>query len=108
MGRAVAYALSRGKELEQLTLEELQTFSDGHRYDTLCGPGDVEQVVNRRTSEGGTASTMVEAAIKNKRRSSWRVKRCPKRSRFDGGAIRQPSATRLAPLPSWCWVRYWP
>jgi argininosuccinate lyase len=63
VGRAVAYALSRGKELDQLSLEELQTFS-GAIDMTLFAALDVEQVVNRRTSEGGTASTMVEAAIK--------------------------------------------
>jgi argininosuccinate lyase len=63
VGRAVAYALSRGKELDQLSLEELQTFS-GAIDTTLFAALDVEEVVNRRTSEGGTASTMVEAAIK--------------------------------------------
>ena len=62
VGRAVAYALDHGKELEQLSLEELQTFSDTID-DTLFEALAVEQVVNRRTSEGGTACAMVKAAV---------------------------------------------
>jgi argininosuccinate lyase len=63
VGHAVAYALDQGKELEQLSLQELQTFSDSIDaavFDAL----EVEQVVNRRISEGGTASVLVEAAVK--------------------------------------------
>jgi argininosuccinate lyase len=63
VGRAVAYALSKHKELEQLSLEELRTFSDvidGTLFDALA----VEQVVNRRTSQGGTATALVEAAVR--------------------------------------------
>jgi argininosuccinate lyase len=61
VGRAVAYALDRGKELEQLSLEEMRTFSkeiDAALFDALT----VEQVVNRRTSKGGTATENVKAA----------------------------------------------
>jgi argininosuccinate lyase len=61
VGRAVAYALDRGKELEQLSLEEMRTFSeaiDADLFDALT----VEQVVNRRTSKGGTATENVKAA----------------------------------------------
>jgi argininosuccinate lyase len=63
VGRAVAYALDQGKELEQLSLHELQSFSN-IIDETLFGALEVEQVVDRRTSAGGTASTVVEGAIK--------------------------------------------
>jgi argininosuccinate lyase len=63
VGRAVAYALDQGKELEQLSLQELQSFSD-IIDETLFGALEVQQVVDRRTSAGGTASTVVEDAIK--------------------------------------------
>jgi len=62
VGRAVAYALGQGKELDQLTLEEMRTFSaeiDAALLDALT----VEQVVNRRTSSGGTATENVKAAV---------------------------------------------
>jgi argininosuccinate lyase len=61
VGRAVAYALDRGKELEQLSLEEMRTFSkaiDAALFDALT----LEEVVNRRTSKGGTATENVKAA----------------------------------------------
>lgn len=63
VGRAVAFALSQGKELDQLTLEELQTFSDtidGMLFEAL----KLEQVINRRTSQGGTARALVATALK--------------------------------------------
>jgi len=63
VGRAVAYALSQGKELEQLTLEELRTFSDVID-ETLFDALAMEQVVNRRTSQGGTAAALVETAVR--------------------------------------------
>ena len=62
VGRAVAYALEKGKELDQLTLDEMRTFSDvieNSLFDALT----VEQVINRRTSKGGTATANVAAAI---------------------------------------------
>ena len=62
VGRAVAYALTKGKELDQLSLEELQTFSDAIDT-TLFDALAVEQVVNRRTSTGGTATALVAAAV---------------------------------------------
>ena len=62
VGRAVAYALDQGKELDQLTLAEMRSFSeviDEALFDALT----VEQVVNRRTSTGGTAESNVRAAV---------------------------------------------
>ncbi len=62
VGRAVAYALDHGKELDQLTLEEMRTFSDEIDA-TLFEALTVEQVINRRTSKGGTATDNVKAAV---------------------------------------------
>ena len=62
VGRAVAYALDHGKELDQLTLEEMRTFSD--KIDTMLFEAlTVEAVVNRRTSKGGTAIGNVKSAV---------------------------------------------
>ena len=69
---------------------------------------DVEQVVNRRTSEGGTASTMVEAAIKQAA------------DQLAGEALPEAESVLMAapygsrpphawaPLPPGAWARYWP
>lgn len=67
VGRAVSYALEKGKELDQLGIEELRSFSDligDDIYDALS----LEQVVNRRNSQGGTARQNVAAAIEKARR----------------------------------------
>lgn len=61
-GRAVAAALKKGKELHDLTLEELQVFSpliESDIYRFL----KVENMVNRRLSSGGTAVENVKAAL---------------------------------------------
>jgi argininosuccinate lyase len=62
VGRAVSHALSQGKELHDLSLPELKTFSpliDEGVFTAL----QLERVVDRRTSWGGTATTRVRAAI---------------------------------------------
>ncbi|MEA3231795.1 MAG: argininosuccinate lyase, partial [Thermodesulfobacteriota bacterium] len=61
-GRAVAEAIKKGKELHDLTLEELQVFSpligsDIYRF------LKVESMVNRRMSSGGTAAENVKASL---------------------------------------------
>jgi argininosuccinate lyase len=66
VGKAVAYALSRGKELQDLSLKELQEFSglvEGDIFEALS----VESMINRRRSAGGTATENVKAAIRNAR-----------------------------------------
>lgn len=62
VGQAVAYAIDKDRELHDLTLEELQKFAPGLEADIfdLLQP---ESVVNRRTSQGGTADANVAAAI---------------------------------------------
>jgi argininosuccinate lyase len=62
VGQAVAYALSQGKELHELTLKELKNFSkviENDLFDRLT----LEQMIARRQSAGGTAPDNVRAAI---------------------------------------------
>jgi argininosuccinate lyase len=62
VGQAVAYALKNGKELHELTLKELQSFSRQIRADVF----DVltpKAMVDRRKSDGGTATGNVKSAI---------------------------------------------
>ncbi|MBW2614329.1 MAG: argininosuccinate lyase [Deltaproteobacteria bacterium] len=63
VGKTVGYALKKGKELHELTLAELQTFSSLVKED-IFDFLSIEQVINRRRSFGGTASENVAAAIK--------------------------------------------
>lgn len=63
VGQSVEYALGQNKELDQLTLAELQQFShliEADIFDFL----KVETVVNRRNSYGGTGAEAVAQAIK--------------------------------------------
>jgi argininosuccinate lyase len=62
VGKAVAYALEKGRELHDLTLDELQGFSaliDEGLFDHLT----LEHMVDRRQSQGGTATRNVKAAL---------------------------------------------
>jgi len=61
-GRAVAYALSNKKELHELSLDELQSFSSQVQDDifSILTP---ESMINRRQSKGGTATNNVINAI---------------------------------------------
>ncbi len=62
VGRAVAYCLEQGKELPDLTLAELKTFSEVIEkdvYEVLS----VEGSVNSRISTGGTGLQRVEEAL---------------------------------------------
>lgn len=63
VGRAVAYALEHKKELNELNLEELQSFSS-HIKEDIFDILTTEQMINRRKSFGGTALENVKAAIK--------------------------------------------
>ena len=63
VGQAVSVALQQNKELHELSLEELQSFSaliQEDIFDSLS----LKQLIDRRTSFGGTASKRVTAAIK--------------------------------------------
>jgi len=63
VGEVVRYAIEKGKELDELSLEELKSFSpiiQKEVFDILT----VEQMIQRRTSHGGTSRDKVLAAIK--------------------------------------------
>jgi argininosuccinate lyase len=63
VGKAVGYASSRKNELHELTLEEMKSFSTLIAED-IFGILTPEQMINRRTSFGGTAQENVKAAIR--------------------------------------------
>ncbi|MGB5158022.1 argininosuccinate lyase [Desulfobacterium sp. N47] len=62
-GKAVAFALKKGKELHELSLDEIKTFSNLFSDDVfeVLTPASM---INRRKSSGGTATGNVLAAIK--------------------------------------------
>ena len=62
VGQAVAFALAQGKELDQLTLKELQGFSKEIEED-LFENLTLEHMIARRQSAGGTSGDNVRAAI---------------------------------------------
>lgn len=62
VGEAVAYASNKKKELHELTLKELKSFSSRFKKDIFNILG-TEQMINRRKSIGGTALECVRAAI---------------------------------------------
>ena len=63
VGKAVAYAWTKKKELHELTLKELNAFSSHIKKD-IFDILTTEQMINRRKSFGGTSLTNVKAAIK--------------------------------------------
>ncbi|MBU0698343.1 MAG: argininosuccinate lyase, partial [Proteobacteria bacterium] len=74
-GKAVSYAIEQQKELQDLTLKELESFSTLIKkdiYDVLT----TERMINRRKSFGGTAKENVMAAIEAAEKdliTSWNV-----------------------------------
>ncbi|MCH2158287.1 MAG: argininosuccinate lyase [Oleiphilaceae bacterium] len=63
VGKAVAYGIERGKDLSEMSLEELQQFSDtivDDVFDVLT----LEGSVNARNHIGGTAPAQVREAVK--------------------------------------------
>ncbi|HAY38928.1 MAG TPA: argininosuccinate lyase [Desulfobacteraceae bacterium] len=63
VGEAVAYAFSQKKELHELTLNELKSFSSHIKKD-IFQILTTDRMINRRKSIGGTALECVKAAIK--------------------------------------------
>jgi argininosuccinate lyase len=63
VGKAVAYAWTKKKELHELTLKELKSFSSHIKKD-IFDVLTIEQMINRRDSFGGTSLKNVRAAIK--------------------------------------------
>ena len=62
VGRTVAYAISTGKELTELSLAELKTFSEAIESDVF-GVLSIGGSVNSRVSLGGTAGSVVSEAL---------------------------------------------
>jgi len=67
VGGAVVYASSKKKELHELTLKELKSFSSHIKKD-IFKILTTDQMINRRKSIGGTALECVKAAIKEAER----------------------------------------
>jgi argininosuccinate lyase len=68
VGKAVGFALAQGRELHDLSLAELKTFSgliEGDIFSFLS----VRQMVDRRKSHGGTATDAVLSAMADARRA---------------------------------------
>ena len=63
VGQAVSYALTNNKELHELSIKELKQFSRLIN-DDVFNHLTVEYMINRRTSDGGTATKTVLEAIK--------------------------------------------
>ena len=68
VGEAVAYASSNKKELHELTLIELKSFSSRFKKD-IFKILTTDQMINRRKSIGATALKCVKAAIKEAERT---------------------------------------
>jgi len=64
VGKAVAFCIENTKELTDLTLEELQVFSDVIAEDVF-GVLGAEGSANSRNTSGGTAITQVEKALES-------------------------------------------
>ncbi len=62
VGQAVAFSLEKGKELDELSLNELQGFSKEIEED-LFDQLTLEHMISRRQSIGGTSADNVRAAI---------------------------------------------
>jgi argininosuccinate lyase len=62
VGEAVSFAMAKKKELHELTLEELQTFCGSIQAD-IFSHLELHQMIERRTSYGGTAAKNVRRAI---------------------------------------------
>ncbi len=68
VGQAVAHALGKGKELDQLTLDELKSFSPLIKAD-IFDHLTLEHMIDRRQSPGGTATEKVVRAIADARKA---------------------------------------
>jgi len=64
VGKAVNYAIGNGKELHELDLEELKTFSNKIEKN-LFAFLETRSMVDRRKSFGGTATENVKAAVQS-------------------------------------------
>ena len=63
-GQAVAFALGHGKELNDMTIEEFKTLSELIEKD-VYGYLEIDKMIERRISYGGTSFNNVKKAIQN-------------------------------------------
>jgi argininosuccinate lyase len=75
VGEAVGFALAGKKELHELTLEEMQSFSKLIQED-IFSCLETRQMIDRRTSYGGTAAKNVRQAIRAAENSLAQKKNC--------------------------------
>lgn len=66
VGKTVAYAIEKGKDLSELTLEEFKQFTDLVDND-IYKVVTVESCIEKRKSYGGTAKSAVEVQLENAR-----------------------------------------
>ena len=74
VGRLVSHAVTQGKPLEELTLDEFKSFCDTFDQ-TVYRAISVQQSVNSRNIIGGTSQSAVEQAIKNAERFLQEIER---------------------------------
>jgi len=67
-GKAVRYAIDMKKELHELSIKELQSFSSVIKEDIFKFL-DTQEMINRRKSAGGTAAENVKVAIKKAKKN---------------------------------------
>ncbi len=67
VGKAVGFAIAQGRELHALSLAELKSFS-GLIEEDIFSFMEVRQMIDRRSSAGGTATENVRSAILKARR----------------------------------------
>ena len=67
VGKAVAYGIEQGRDLSEMSLEELQSFSSDLEQDVYAVL-TLEGSVAARNHTGGTAPEQVRAAIAEARR----------------------------------------
>jgi len=68
VGKAVAFGIDKGRDLSELTLDELQAFSPDIREDVFAVLS-LEGSVNARNHIGGTAPGQVRKAIASARKA---------------------------------------
>lgn len=70
-GQAVSYAIEKNRELHELTMKELRSFSSSIDEDVFAIL-TVDKMIERRVSYGGTAKANVKAAIEKAEKDSNR------------------------------------
>src|SRR5690606_30273670 len=104
VGHAVKYGVDSGKDLAEMSLDELRRFSD-QIGDDVFAVLTLEGSVNARDHIGGTAPSQVRAAVERGRallasRGPLPVTGRPPRHAFLGGGAQCTRANRACPSPT--------